>query len=322
MQKISILIFSLLFIPVMVFAQATPPPIFNKEVLNIDFNPPFPQPNANFTATLNDHSLPVQVTNIRWFINGEAFADKQNLRRLELTSPGAGESITVSALLNLANGTTMEVENTLSPAYLDIIIEPQTRTPAFYQGRPLPSFGSTINATALVNGDPSQAGNYIYTWRVNGNTLEGGAIRGRNVVSFTMPRGRLSSLSLEVQRPTGEVVARRLIEVSAHTPQLIFYESSSLYGLRERAIPENLVLSGTTMTVRAEPYHLNLEVFNNPNVAEWEIDNVEQPFQFLNPYEITFSLLNMGARSTISFHVRDTVQVLQGANADFVVTTN
>ncbi len=288
--------------------------------LTIDLNPPFPKPDESFTATINDYALPTQSINLRWRIDGAVAPEYTNTRTIQLISPSAGESLTLTVITDLANGTSIETSKTITPVYLDIILEPQTRTPSFYKGRAIPSFSSVVNATALVNGNPAATGNYIYTWRINNTVIEGGSIRGRNTTTFTMPRGQSATLGLQVQRVGGEVIANRLISVFSQDPQIYFYENNPLYGLKERAINQSFALTGSTVNIKAEPYYIDLRVFNSPDLLTWEIDGAEQPRNYTNPYEITLAAFAPGGRSTVEFEVRDTTQVLQGARGSFQVT--
>lgn len=302
-----------------VYAQG-PGFIYGQDTLTIDLDPAFPSPETPFTATANDYSLPVQGTGIRWFVNGTLVTEARNERKLGLVSTPVGSKTEIRLVIDLADGSSVSATRIVEPMYLDIIVEPQTRTPAFYKGRPLPSIGSTVNATALVNGAPSKAGDYIYTWQINGETLESGAVRGKNVVTFPMPRGERAVLSLEVRTPLGDTLARRTVGLANTTPTLKFYEVSTLYGLSTRALSDNTPLTGATLAVRAEPYHLDLKTYNDPDVAEWRINNQVTGNQNSNPYEITLAANGIGGRTQIQFHVRNTTQVLQGAKGSFLMT--
>lgn len=294
--------------------------IYGQDALSIDLDPAFPGPENPFTASANDYSLPVQGAGIRWFVDGELVVEARNKRDLKLVSKPVGETTTIELVIDLAGGGTISAKRVIAPMYLDVIVEPQTRTPAFFKGRPLPSIGSTVNATALINGDPTKASSYIYTWQLNGETLEGGAVRGQNVISFPMPRGNNAVLSLEVRTPDGDTLARRTIGLTSVYPSVQFYEVSTLYGLSKRALGDSTPLTGTTLVVRAEPYNLDLDTFNDPDVAEWRINNKISPNQSSNPYEITLASSGVGGKTKIAFHVRNTIQVLQGARAEFLVT--
>ncbi len=319
-----ILIFLLAF-----FAYSTPftyaqdgSMIYGNQSLSIDLEPLYPSPEEPFTATINDYALSAQGVGIHWLVDGKLLADKNNERKISLTAKTVGKPTVIEAVIDLAGGMTVSVKKVIDPVYLDIIIEPQTRTPAFYKGRALPSIDSLINATALVNGNAISPSDLLYTWKLNQSVLEGGTLRGKNHVTFSMPRGRYATLILEVHRPGGETIARRIFDLPSISPTLSFYETSPLYGLNTRTIRDSVSLIGSSLSVRAEPYNLDLRTFNNPDFLEWKLNGTQSPGEGNNPYEITLATAEQGLISgatNINFHVRNTAQVLQGAESSFRV---
>jgi hypothetical protein len=294
--------------------------IYGDEALTIDLEPLFPEPNTPFTATANDYAVPVAVAGMRWFIDGQLVTDSVNERSISYVAPQVGETMKIMLVLDLPDGKTISAEKIITPVYLDIIIEPQTRTPAFYRGRGIPSMGSTVNATAIINGNSLLPRDLIYFWQVEGVVLNGGEQRGKHVASFTMPRGQAATLRVEVRRPTGEIVARRLLSIPSVAPEIIFYETSSLYGMSQLSLTNPFPLIGSTISLHAEPYNLDLATYNNPDHLTWEIDGVDYQNPSANPYEISLAAASAGGRSLVNFHVRNTTQVLQGAESNFTIT--
>jgi hypothetical protein len=314
------LFFLFIFFPLALVSAQSSNMIYGDEALTIDLKPQYPNPGETFTATVNDYSLPVQGAGIRWYVDGELLAEAKNDRSLELTAKKSGEETTLKLILDLPSGETISAEKIILPTYLDIIIEPQTRTPAFYKGRGLPSLGSLVNATALLDGNTIDPNTVLYLWRVNNDVLEGGAVRGKNQVSFTMPRGESATLSLEARRPSGETITRRTFTLNSVSPTLSFYETNPLYGLATKAIRDSIVLVGNSVSVRAEPYYLDLRTYNSPDLLEWEVNNTPGDTGGSNPYEVTLAASGLGGASVVDFHVRNLKQVLQGAQGSFAVT--
>jgi hypothetical protein len=212
------------------------------------------------------------------------------------------------------------VSAVIRPIYLDVIVEPQTRVPAFYQGRALPSVFSTVNVTALLNDGKMLTSDLIYTWRVNNKVVEDGPIRGRNRTSFITPRDSEVIVSVEVTRPTGEVIAGRTFTIPSVLPELHFYEINTLYGISRKAVVDNFTLTANSATLSAEPYYLDSLVFNNPNINVWSIDGDEMPQNGTNPYHITIQRNGEPGQSSLGFHVRSTDIILQGARNAINVT--
>lgn len=284
----------------------------------IELNPPFPQPGDVVTASLNDYGLGASGATISWELNGQLVPDATNARETSITAGEVGSQTNITARLQLTDGTIHVLNTVIEPYYLDIIIEPQTRTPATYSGRALPSQGSSVNATAILSADTVLNGDYIYTWSLNQRVVGKGSIRGNNQVNFEMPRGSRSTLSVTVSRATGEVLAQRFISIPSVKPELYFYEVHPLYGTISRALSRSYNLIGNSVVLSAEPYYLDSRVFNEPDIKDWEIGG-EKTNTFGNPYEITVQTVGESGSETVSFHVRSLSEILQGAEKSLTI---
>ncbi len=307
----------IIFTP-LVFVDAQVTQSLVSQEATLDLLPLYPAPGESFTASLNDYSLSGSASSIRWEVDGEVVTAAQNTRSVSLTAKEAGESMVISATIALSTGGSMTVRKTVTPVFLDIVVEPQTRTPSFYLGRSLPSVGSTINVTALIDGYATPMNDLLFTWRVNNTVIEGGSLRGKNKVSFEAPMGQRIILTLDVSRSTGEVVLRKSTEVFSVKPTIYFYETSSLYGLKTKPLT-SLSLIGNSASVQAEPYYLDTLTYNNPGLLEWEIDGNKSARTNGNPYEITLARDAGTGISNVNFHVRNLTQLLQGGEGTFRV---
>ncbi|KKT80547.1 MAG: hypothetical protein UW75_C0003G0007 [Parcubacteria group bacterium GW2011_GWF2_44_8] len=316
MKHVLVSIFIFLFLPIFV-THAQIGASIAEPGISIKITPTYPEPNTAFTASLDDYSSIDRVTNIAWKVDGEVIPSAANLRELNLRSMEGGQSTIIEAVVTFSTGRTQTIKQTVTPRYLDIIVEAQTKTPSFYLGRPLPSADSTVNLTAVLSNTAIANGNLLYTWRLNNTVIGGGAQRGKNKTSITTPAGTAFLIGLEVSTLTGEILARRTVSVPSVSPTLHFYEKSSLYGLSNRSV-SSLNLTGDSITMQAEPYNLAIETYNLPDLVEWKINGavVRNPNQ--NPYEITLTADNQTfSASTIDFHVRNLSSLLQGVRGQF-----
>ena len=280
--------------------------------MGIDLMPLSPQPGQEVTATINDYGGGMFGSSITWVLNGEVIPAATNRRSAQVVVGELGETTQIQAILTRSNGTQEVLSTIVRPIYIDIILEPQTRVPDFYLGRSLPSVGSLVNATAVVY-DGSFRNDLVYTWRVNREVVEAGPIRGRNKVTFETPIGDEAILSLQVSEPNGQVLGNRSILVPLARPEIFFYEVNPLLGLSEQPLADGHSILGGSLTLRAEPFHLDSRVYNNPDVSEWEINRQSTSNGSSNPYEVTLQRTGATGRAELNFHVRSTQQVLQGA---------
>ncbi|MCA9363314.1 hypothetical protein KC851_03260 [Candidatus Kaiserbacteria bacterium] len=307
-----------LFLLILVFtaspaaAQLSPYDLAGRAVApEIRLDPEFPEPNEEVTATLTNFNDYAINTTITWLLDGVKISDTNNALNISFNAGAERKTQTISAVIDRSSGRTIANQD-LRPAYLDIIVEPQTHTPSFYQGRALPSKGSLVNLTALLSDSDLYRNGLLYTWRVGRVVLSGGPIYNNNKVSFEVPYGRDVVISLDITTPDGITVAEKNIIVPSVSPYLRFYEASSLFGLR--TIPTtNLVLIGNSTAVRAEPYHLDSRVYNAPSIAEWGVSGQDYSDVGSNPYEITLQRTDQTGSSRLTFQVRDIRELLQGA---------
>lgn len=310
-------LFLVLFVPGLASAQISATGI--SESSSIVLEPAYPEPQSTFTAKVNDYSLAAPTNSIVWRVNGEVVPDS-NTRNITLEAGRAGERMLIEAFLVQAEDQAVTLTKNLTPVYLDIVAEPQTRTPAFYQGRSLPSIGSQVNLRAILNGLNIPAQDLMYSWSVNNSFVNGGPLRGLNSSSVTVPRGNAFLVSLSISNLNGTELVRRDIYLPSVKPEVHFYEKTALYGLDNKSLNSfNLISNSATLV--AEPYYLDLQTYNQPSLLEWEVDNKEQISNSNNPYEITLGRpTGVGSgRSQLDFHVRNLAELLQGTRGDLRV---
>lgn len=316
MAKYIILAFCLIFSgPLLVQAQINDGGLTQNA--SIVLKPTYPAPYSTFSVSLDDYSLPSQTTSVSWKINGSTTVTNNNLRTIEIEAGEVGKPITIEATLGLNGSQSLTLSKTITPIYLDIVVEPQTRTPAFYLGRGLPSTGSEVHLKAIISGLNIPNKDLVYSWQVNDHFIEGGPLRSRSSISLNVPGGRSFLVSLKVTSLDGIELIKKNLNLSSIEPEIHFYEKSALYGLNPKSLT-SLNLTGNSATITAEPYYLAKEIYNQPSLLEWSVDGKKSNISTDNPYEITLGR-PAGEGSGISqveFHVRSLTQLLQGARGN------
>jgi hypothetical protein len=315
MRTLTILFFIILGLTANPALAQTDASSFIGTELKIELNPKFPQPGEEVTATLDDYSGGFYGSSLTWKIDGVEVPSTTNQRNIDFIAGKTGNTQVLELILSKPLGDAVVLKENINPIYLDIIIEPQTRVPDFYLGRSLPSIGSQVNIVALMgdgDGDPSQ---YTYTWRVDRKVIDGGPLRGGNHVSFTMPMGKSTVLTLSVSDMSGKNIAGRSLLIPSVNPEVHFYEVNSLFGMSHKPFSASVPIIGNTVTVQAEPYYLDSLVYNNPDIAIWKVDGITSGNNASNPYQVTLQRVGETGESNLNFHVRSTKQLLQGVEA-------
>jgi hypothetical protein len=285
----------------------------------LKLTPSYPEPNAEVVVALDAYSIDTTGSSITWFIDDKEVPEAKNTREMTFTIGPLGTPIRVQARLTSSTGGVVTASHTITPVRVDLVVEANTLTPLHYKGRALPSSGSTLRVIALpdTNTDPS---NLSYTWTVDNEVLFGGSLRGKNVAEFTTPQQPNIFLTLEVAAAQGEILARRSILINIARPTLRFYEDNPLRGLSRNTLKSPHMLIGDEMSVRAEPYFMNKNIFESEPLIEWEIDNSRVENTSDQPQNITLRSIGKTGNSNVSFHIRNLQDLLQGIEDDFVVS--
>ncbi|MES2749141.1 MAG: hypothetical protein V4606_01985 [Patescibacteria group bacterium] len=322
MRLIAIIFFLLLATPTTILCAQVGSSIaeITGENVSIILNPQFPNPDEQVTATLDDYALNGSGATITWYFDGLSAPAVTNLRKITFTAPAIGKSMSVIARLTYPNGQKIEAKRILSPLYLDLIVEPQTYTPVFYQGRALPTKGSIININALlqnING-PINSANYIYVWSLNNDSVYGGGRLGGNWAQIVVPHGETSVVTISVQDKNNTTVARKLVSIPTAKLDVQFYEMNSLLGLGQKAISSEFILTGNSASIKAAPYYLDTRAINGNLFTEWSINNRPTPTNNFDPFEIN---LERGAAGSarVGFKIRNLSELLQSDESSFQV---
>jgi hypothetical protein len=220
----------------------------------------------------------------------------------------------------MPNQPALSASRTIKPVYVDVIIEPQTYTPVFYAGRPLPVHGSIVNLTTLVHTDTGliDSTTHTYNWQLNDTYIYGGPQKGSFRAQIIIPYGRSSIVTVTVQDEGGTVIARRLVAIPSVPVDLEFYEVSTLYGLSRKVVGEKLNLVGNSGTIRAVPYNFDTRAVGNQLFSEWSVDGRASQIKNTDPFEINLKREGVGS-ARINFKVRNLVELIQGDEQSFQV---
>jgi hypothetical protein len=293
---------------------------FVGNTLNITLSPQYPSPEEVVTATLDDYTLDTSGATIIWTIDGVDDTTLTNQRSIRLRAPAIGEQATIGVRLVFASKPSIAAKTTITPVYVDIIVEPQTYTPLFYAGRALPVNGGVINITALLHtktgmADPQQ---YTYNWQHEGKSVYGGPRAGNNRARISVPFNQNSLVALTITDARGVIISRKLVSIPVAEVDVRFYEVNTLYGLSQKAIGDSLTFVGNNSTIRAVPYYIDNRIVNGSLFAEWKIDGRTPESTGSDPFEI--NLMRQGSGNvSVGFKVRNLNELLQGDSESFRV---
>ena len=300
-------------------------PVHAQEIAALDTtsiasSPRHPEPGDEVTLSLQAYARNTNASTISWFVDGVEQMEAKNSRVLTLTAGALGTEQIITAQISEPDGSKIAVNYRLQPVRLDIVVEADTLTPAFYDRRALPSVGSLVRAVALTyEGIAQSPQSYSYRWQLNNDVLYGGPVRGQHIAEFTMPTKRDSVLSVDVIDETGQTIASEALFLPNVEPFILFYPDNPLRGISRNETGENYILVSKEIDIRAEPYFLARDIFDIDPLLRWRIDN--QTIQNPNSDQQTITLQNAGGsgRFRVEFELRNKTRLTQGAENYFVL---
>lgn len=282
----------------------------------LQLDPAFPQPGESYTATLVGNN---RAGSIRWFENGSEIAAGQNQNSIRLVAPSSGTTQTLTTRVTYPDGTTAQAYQTVVPYRIDLLVEPNTETPPFYQGRPLPTSGSTVTVTALVFKGQTSLSNLSYLWKINGKTQNGGAVYGENNTSFVPSFESQTVVEVQVQNSGGKTIAARSMAIPISKPEIHFYEVDPLQGMSSIALQDPYPFIGDEVTLHAESFFMSKYLSPDAVSQEWEINGNTVAGNEDDSQEITLVKKQESGSADLSYSIRYLEQLLQSAQAHITV---
>ena len=119
---------------------------------------------------------------------------------------------------------------------------------------------------------------------------------------------------------TGNVFTRKLIQVKTVEPVTVFYEDNPLRGMSRHAILDSQQLFGEEISIRAEPYYMDKNIFEANTLQEWEINGKKVTNPNTDKQNITLRAGGGTGSFTVEYHIRNLDNLLQGTRDQFRLT--
>lgn len=234
---------------------------FGTEPLSITINPTYPRPYQTVIITPESSLIDLSSSEVTVRVNGMVVLEGSGKERASAVMGAPGVATTISITV-VNNGQTYTAQQTIRPADVALVLEPQSQTHEFYAGGALVASESRLRIIAIPDlrtsaGAPIAASNLVYTWRNGNQILEGASGIGKQVLSANAPvRYRDTNISVTVSSQDSSVVGYAQVMVSPVDPIVRIYENDPLLGPRyERALGRSVAIGGREATFRAVPYH-------------------------------------------------------------------
>jgi hypothetical protein len=310
-----------------VFAQGSLP-INQISSIGINASPSNPKPGDNVLLELSGYSINLDSIKITWFVDGIAKKEGVGQKSFTVKAKESGESTAVKAVLEKTDGTTNETSIEITPAEVDLIIEPKSYVPPFYKGATLFANQGTVRIIAIpqiiIGGEKVDSKNLMFRWQKNGNILASNSGTGLNILTLesSIPARDLN-IELDILNSSGKTIAETSKILSADDPKVLFYENNPLYGiLFNEAIVENYYLGQKEeLDIVAEPYFFDiLNNSENGSTYNWSL-NGNSVSSSGKPNELLLRQANTSLKgsASVSVDVNGLVKIFQFTSNNFNV---
>ncbi len=327
-QKALFLIATVLAVAASAHAQAIPT---GQGGLDLTASSDNPIPGQVVTITAKSYSTDINSAKITWSVNGKAVQSGIGVTSLDVNAPPLGSklNVVVSAVTN--NGAPFSNSIVIGSGSVDMILENDGYVPPLFLGKISASYQNSVKVIAVPHIADSSGVEYdpktlVYQWKKNNVAIENGSGYGKQ--SIVIPGDiipRAYTISVTAAPRSNAAQAFGIISVDPQSPSIKFYRSDALYGpLFNQAITDTVRLGTQKETsILAVPFGFNKPIGNVGSLSlSWLINGIEHPE--LASYEsiVIRAPEGSGGSSNIELNVKNTKQILQGAQAGFSAQFN
>ncbi len=250
--------------------------------ISVNSSPEIPGPNQNVTITISSYATDLEKASITWYIDNKLSTGGVGKKAITFTSKGIGQSTSIKAIIDTANGITLTKDIIIRPGDIDLIWEVSDATvPPFYKGKSLPSREALIKVSAIPNmvsgGNWLQTEDLVFDWSLNSE--RNAAASGFNESSFLYRNSYLKKsdeISVKASGIAQNISSQKSTTILMRSPFVLFYEDSPSLGIKyEKSLGNSVDLpSGSEINLVATPYFFSASDVESPEFEyNWMIND-------------------------------------------------
>lgn len=296
--------------------------------ISVSSSPEIPGPNQSTTITISSYATDLEKATITWYIDNKLSTSGVGKKSVTLTTKDIGESTSIKAIIDTANGVTITKDIVIRPGDIDLIWEVSDATvPPFYKGKSLPSRESLIKVSAIPNmtagGKWLQTEDLVFDWSLNSENNS--AASGFNESSFLYRNSYLKEtddVSVRASGITQNITAQKTTSIIMRSPFVLFYEDSPTLGIKyDKALGNNVDLqSGSEINLVATPYFFSASDMASPEIVyNWTINNnpVSTPSK---KNRLTLRAPEVRGNSLVSLNISVLQKLFQNYESDITIS--
>lgn len=289
--------------------------------INISLTPENPKIGDTVRALAESTNMDLDRAKITWTLNGKiqksSFGEKEfsfqvtNNNKITLAVSALGpEGGANSSLL-------------IQPGEIVVIWEASTYVPPFYKGKALAPLGGVFRVIAipeLINssGKKINSSTLVYRWKKNGTINEKGSGYGKSLlVDYDQTYARPgNTIEVEVYDTANTQYNYGRTYINHENPGLVFYRVDPTLGrMYHKALSSNFSLTGTEVTIEAEPYNVSFHKKSPKLIYNWTVGTTESP---VDKSTITLTTSDKESGQVgVNLNIRNSQNEMEGVNNSF-----
>jgi len=293
----------------------------------INISPVSPRAGDSVVLTLSSDLLNLNSSKIVWYIDGTPKRDAAG-KSITIKAKSDGQKTTIRAVVETSDGIIKEASQEISPAGVDLVVEPMSYTLPFYKGKPYFAPQGTVKVVAIpdiiIDGTRALSKDLNFKWSKGDIVLGSSSGKGNDtlLVYGTIPV-RDINISVQISDDSGNILAENSKLLTTDNPEILFYEDNPLYGvLYNEAVVGNYNL-GTReeLTIVAKPFSFD---FSNDVSEEsdytWNINgNSITPAGKANELVLK-QTTNVAGTASVSLDLKNVDRIMQYVSDSFNIS--
>jgi len=293
----------------------------------INISPVSPRAGDSVVLTLSSDLLNLNSSKIVWYIDGTPKRDAAG-KSITIKAKSDGQKTTIRAVVETSDGIIKEASQEISPAGVDLVVEPMSYTLPFYKGKPYFAPQGTVKVVAIpdiiIDGTRALSKDLNFKWSKGDIVLGSSSGKGNDtlLVYGTIPV-RDINISVQISDDSGNILAENSKLLTTNNPEILFYEDNPLYGvLYNEAVVGNYNL-GTReeLTIVAKPFSFD---FSNDVSEEsdytWNINgNSITPAGKANELVLK-QTTNVAGTASVSLDLKNVDRIMQYVSDSFNIS--
>lgn len=262
--------------------------------LSLEIQPPSPSPGQSVTVKAYTPTLDTATTFFEWSVDGARKPELSGYGNdsIQLTAGAVGTFIRTSVVITGSNGQPAQSSITIYPSTVALSWYAQTYTPAWYQGKALPTPNSVVIVTAtphiVIDGVTLQSTDLVYTWGYeNRDRLLTGVGKQSFAVQLSDQTDVDQQVRVSIEDMDGRIKKEGVVFLTTTLPRATVYRLTPLGGIDPRAA------ASTIAAFRHETIDLQAEPFFFPTLSkkdvrfQWTIGGITPSGNPQNPFVAT-----------------------------------